>query len=253
MTTSLDDFSIKIGTILGNLDVVFRDISEIRQNAQFSLTQNTDTVLRLAVLENQQKAVQEIKSHLSTLVPLSNSKLEFIESSFEDLSEIINSLESSVNVVKAILERDIWSPNIADMDDKLVIITQVLAEAKAMFVAETLSKPTNRSMLLELCHRDSTGDKWTWSKQLTHALEENFLVKVAEGILIILAILFYGFIERNYKSDEFKKLELSNQQLQVEIQKLHNEEDTAKKQRGDNQEEVVNLLDKNFKGIDRKR
>ena len=125
----------------------------------------------------------------------------------------------------------------------------LLTDAKLIFATENMGKPTNRAMLLELSHRDAAGDKWPWTKQLLHALEENFLANLAEGIIIVLALLIYGFIERNYKSENFKRLENSNQQLQIEIQKLHEDAD---KQRVENQKRTDEGLEKNYKSIKQK-
>lgn len=238
MTVNLDDFSIKIGTIIGNLDVVFRDIAEIKNNANMLLSQNTDTALRLAVLENQQKAVQEIKNHLSTLVPLSNNKLEFIEHSFEELSDIIRTLEDSVKTVRNILEKDTWTPDIGELDDKLVMITQLLNDTKRVISTELLTRPSIRDMLLELVHRDPTGDKWGWGKQLTNAIEENFVTKLAEGILIIIIVLLFRFAENYYKSDNYKHIETSNQELQTQVENLKKQLEAVGNKSSKNQEEL---------------
>lgn len=256
MSVNLDDFSMRVGTIIANLDVVFRDISEIRGMANLSLSQNAETALRIAVLENQQKAVQEIKVHLSTLVPLSNTKLEVIEHSFDEIRSVINKVEAeiliikgSVEAVKAALTTDLPQFKTAvdgfktKNEQLLTALTTSLTNINNLITLVTTIKtqidtePTVRGMLLELSHKDEHGHPWAWTKQIRSSLEYNFWSKIGEILLVLLAFGIYKAAEYYYTQQ--------GKPAASEIQALKDSDASTKKTLDDmqkNQQEILKLL-----------
>lgn len=259
MSVNLDDFSMKVGTIIANLDVVFRDISEIRNTANFALSQNAETTLRIAVLENQQKAVQEIKLHLSTLVPLSNTKLQTIENNFEVIQKVIQKVEDEVSNIKASIET-IKNSLAAEFGqfkvsvegfkvenstliitlngavEKLTTTSLLLTEIKTILEVELKSHPAIRSMLLELVHRSPNGDKWGWIDQIRYSVEYGFWTKMGEIILVLLVFAAWKIGEYYYNAKQTPPAEISA--LREADSRMQKTQDELKK----NQEEILSLL-----------
>lgn len=271
VSVNLDDFSMRVGTIIANLDVVFRDITEIRSTANFALSQNAETTLRIAVLENQQKAVQEIKMHLSTLVPLSNIKLDLIEQNFSSIQQIISKIEGEVLVIKTSIEgiktslgtefgqfktsveefkvkNAALTTTLNDASLRLITASGLIAEVKLMLETELRSHPTMRSMLLELVHRYPSGDKWAWTDQIRYSVEYGFWTKIGEIILVLLVFAAWKVGEYYFASKQTPSSEvIALKEADVKIQKAQEEMKKNQESIQKNQDDILYLLRKKSK------